>query len=98
MASSINDFRRSKLFRAAIIVPTVIALIFSIFNLTAPNDPEKISSNFKLGIVNLDTSTSFPLVSTQAIKQSQDPFLLELDYSKILKQQRRLYLTEKSLR
>ena len=68
MASSINDFRRSKLFRAAIIVPTVIALIFSIFNLTAPNDPEKISSNFKLGIVNLDTSTSFPLVSTQAIK------------------------------
>ncbi len=68
MASSINDFRRSKLFRAAIIVPTVIALIFSIFNLTAPNDPEKISSNFKLGIVNLDKSKSFPLLSTQAIK------------------------------
>ena len=43
MASSIHDFRRSKLFRAAIIVPTIIALIFSIFNLTAPNDPEEIS-------------------------------------------------------
>jgi len=68
MPSSINDFRRSKLFRAAIIVPTLIALIFSIFNLTSPNDPEKISSNFRLGIVNLDTSTSFPLISTQAIK------------------------------
>ena len=68
MASSINDFRRSKLFRAAIIVPTLIALIFSIFNLTAPNDPEKISSNFRLGIVNLDIGTSFPLISTQAIK------------------------------
>jgi len=68
MPSSINDFRRSKLFRAAIIVPTIIALIFSIFSLTAPNDPEKISSNFRLGIVNLDTGTSFPLISTQAIK------------------------------
>ena len=68
MASSIHDFRRSKLFRAAIIVPTIIALIFSVFNLTAPNDPEKISSNFRLGIVNLDNSKSFPLVSTQAIK------------------------------
>ncbi|MGB0545199.1 MAG: ABC transporter permease [Candidatus Pseudothioglobus sp.] len=68
MPSSIHDFRRSNLFRAAIIVPTLIALIFSIFNLTAPNDPEKISSNFRLGIVNLDSSTSFPLISTQAIK------------------------------
>ena len=68
MPSPINDFRRSKLFKAAIIVPTLIALIFSIFNLTAPNDPEKISSNFRLGIVNLDTGSSFPLISTQAIK------------------------------
>ncbi len=68
MPSSIHDFRRSNLFRAAIIVPTLIALIFSIFNLTAPNDPEKISSNFRLGIVNLDSSTSFPITSTQAIK------------------------------
>jgi ABC-2 type transport system permease protein len=68
MPSSINDFRRSNLFRAAIIVPILIALIFSIFNLTAPNDPEKISANFRLGIVNLDASKSFPLVSTQAIK------------------------------
>ena len=68
MPSPINDFRRSKLFKAAIIVPTLIALIFSIFNLTAPNDPEKISSNFRLGIVNLDAGSSFPLISTQAIK------------------------------
>ena len=43
MASSIHDFRRSKLFRAAIIVPTIIALIFSVFNLTAPNDPENFT-------------------------------------------------------
>jgi len=68
MPSSNNDFRQSKLFRAAIVVPTLIALIFSIFNLTTPNDPEKISANFRLGIVNLDASKSFPIVSTQAIK------------------------------
>jgi len=68
MPSSLNDFRRSKLFRAAVVVPIAIALIFSLFNLTAPNDPEKISSNYKLGIVNLDTSVELPLISTQAIK------------------------------
>ena len=68
MPSSLNDFRRSKLFRAAVVVPILIALIFSLFNLTAPNDPEKISSNFKLGIVNLDASLELPLISTQAIK------------------------------
>ena len=33
MPSSLNDFRRSKLFRAAVIVPILIALIFSLFNL-----------------------------------------------------------------
>ncbi len=68
MPSSLNDFRRSKLFRAAVIVPILISLIFSLFNLTAPNDPEKIASNFKLGIVNLDTSITIPRISTQAIK------------------------------
>ena len=48
--------------------PVLIALIFSLFNLTAPNDPEKIASNFKIGIVNLDTSIAIPRISTQAIK------------------------------
>ncbi len=41
MASSINDFRRSKLFRAAIIVPTVIALIFRYLILLHRTTPKK---------------------------------------------------------
>ena len=68
MPSSISDFRRSKLFIPAIIVPTVIMLVFSIFNLTAPSDPARISSSLELGIVNNDIGPSFPLISTQAIK------------------------------
>jgi hypothetical protein len=68
MPSSISDFRRSELFKPAIIVPTVIMLIFSIFNLTAPSDPARILSSFELGIVNEDLGPSLPLISTQAIK------------------------------
>ena len=68
MPSSISDFRRSELFKPAIIVPTVIMLIFSIFNPTAPSDPARILSSFELGIVNEDLGPSLPLISTQAIK------------------------------
>ena len=68
MPSSISDFRRSELFKPAIIVPTVIMLIFSIFNLTAPSDLARILSSFELGIVNEDLGHSLPLISTQAIK------------------------------
>ena len=67
MPSSYSDFRRSELFKPAIIVPTVIMLVFSIFNLTAPSDPARILSSFELGIVNEDIGP-FPLVSTKAIK------------------------------
>ena len=68
MPSSFSDFRRSELFKPAIIVPTVIMLVFSIFNLTAPSDPARISSSFELGIVNEDVGPSLPLFSIQAIK------------------------------
>ena len=68
MPSSFSDFRRSQLFKPAIIVPTVIMLVFSIFNLTAPSDPARISSSFELGIVNKDVGPSLPLISIQAIK------------------------------
>ena len=68
MPSSIAEFRRSELFKPAILVPTLIMLIFSIFNLTTPSDSARIASAFKLGIVNQDTGPSMPLVSTQAIK------------------------------
>jgi ABC-2 type transport system permease protein len=67
MPSPYSDFRRSELFKPAIIVPTVIMLVFSIFNLTAPADPARILSSFELGIVNKDIGP-FPLVSTKAIK------------------------------
>ena len=67
MPSSFSDFRRSELFKPAIIVPTVIMLVFSIFNLTAPSDPARISSSFELGIINEDVGP-FPLISTKAIK------------------------------
>lgn len=48
------------LFRAALMVPTVIALIFSIFTLTAPPDQARISKNVTLGVVNLDEGLTFP--------------------------------------
>tara|TARA_B110000305_G_C19456067_1_gene651006 strand:+ start:1383 stop:2405 length:1023 start_codon:yes stop_codon:yes gene_type:complete len=44
-------------------------LVFSIFNLTAPSDPARISSSFELGIVNEDIGPTLPLISTQAIKE-----------------------------
>ena len=68
MPSPLSDFRRSELFKPAILVPTLIMLIFSIFNLTTPSDPARIASGFKLGIVNQDSGPSIPLISTQAIK------------------------------
>ena len=68
MPSSISQFRRSELFKPAIIVPIVIMLFFSIFNLTAPSDPARIAYAFELGIVNKDIGPSLPLVSNQAIK------------------------------
>jgi hypothetical protein len=68
MPSSLSDFRRSELFKPAVIVPTVIMLVFSIFNLTAPSDPARITSSFELGIVNEDVGPTLPLVSIQAIK------------------------------
>jgi ABC-2 type transport system permease protein len=68
MPSSISQFRRSELFKPAIIVPIVIMLFFSIFNLTAPSDPARIAYAFELGVVNKDIGPSLPLVSNQAIK------------------------------
>ena len=68
MPSSISQFRRSELFKPAIIVPTVIMLFFSIFNLTAPADPARIASAYELGVVNQDIGPALPLVSNQAIK------------------------------
>tara|TARA_B100000929_G_scaffold247349_1_gene206044 strand:- start:359 stop:1450 length:1092 start_codon:yes stop_codon:yes gene_type:complete len=60
MSSALSQFRQSPLFKPAIIVPTIIMLIFSFFNLTAPTDPVRIASSFNLGIVNQDEGLTFP--------------------------------------
>ena len=60
MPSSIDQFRRSELFKPAIMVPAMIMLIFSLFNLTAPADPVRSSSAFNLGVVNQDEGLNFP--------------------------------------
>ena len=60
MSSSIAEFRRSKLFKPAIMVPAMIMLVFSFFNLTAPADPVRTASAFNLGVVNQDEGLTFP--------------------------------------
>ena len=60
MPSSIDQFRRSELFKPAIMVPAMIMLIFSLFNLTAPADPVRTASAFNLGVVNQDEGLTFP--------------------------------------
>ena len=60
MPSSIDQFRRSELFKPAIMVPAMIMLIFSLFNLTAPADPVRTASAFNLGVVNQDKGLAFP--------------------------------------
>ena len=60
MSLSIAEFRRSKLFKPAIMVPAMIMLVFSLFNLTAPADPVRTASAFNLGVVNQDEGLTFP--------------------------------------
>ena len=67
MPSSIAEFRRSKLFKPAIMVPTMIMLIFSLFNLTAPTDPVRTASAFNLGVVNQDEGLTFPPMNLATI-------------------------------
>ena len=67
MPSSIAEFRRSELFKPAIMVPTMIMLIFSLFNLTAPTDPVRTASAFNLGVVNQDEGLTFPPMKLASI-------------------------------
>lgn len=60
MSEIIRNLRAHPMFRAALIVPTTIMLIFSTFNLTAPPDPAKQAASFRLGVVNLDEGSVFP--------------------------------------
>ena len=69
MSSSIDQFRHSELFKPAIMVPAMIMLIFSLFNLTAPADPVRTASAFNLGVVNQDEGLS---LSTDKISHFSD--------------------------
>ena len=67
MSSSIDQFRRSELFKPAIMVPAMIMLIFSLFNLTAPTDPVRTAAAFNLGVVNQDEGLTFPPMKLASI-------------------------------
>ncbi len=60
MSSSFSEFKQIATARPALIVPAMIMLIFSLFNLTAPPDPARAAAAFNLGIVNLDEGLTFP--------------------------------------
>lgn len=60
MSEVLRNLRKHPMFRAALIVPTSIMLIFSTFNLTAPPDPARQAASFQLGVVNFDKGSVFP--------------------------------------
>jgi hypothetical protein len=60
MSTVINQFKQPTLSRPALLVPLAIVLIFSVFNLTAPQDGARIAAEFKIGIVNQDDGLAFP--------------------------------------
>ena len=60
MAGTFAAFWQRPMARPALIVPTAIMLIFSLFNLTAPPDPARSAASFRLAIVNLDEGLTFP--------------------------------------
>lgn len=53
-------FKSTPMFKTALLVPTAIMLLFSLFALTAPPDGERIAASFRLGIVNQDDGLIFP--------------------------------------
>lgn len=62
MQTHINRFFEGPMAKQAIIVPILIMLIFSVFNLTAPMDPQRAAQAVTLGIVNDDAGLPMPPV------------------------------------
>jgi len=60
MNEVLRNLRAHPMFRAALIVPLSIMLIFSTFNLTAPPNPARQAASFQLGVVNMDKGSIFP--------------------------------------
>ena len=62
MSATLARLKENHLFIPAMIVPSLIMLVFSLFNMTAPLDPERAASVFSLGVVNQDEGlTSSPI-------------------------------------
>ena len=60
MPTTLTRWKKNRLFILAMIVPSLIMLIFSLFNMTAPLDPERSASAFRLGVVNQDEGLTSP--------------------------------------
>lgn len=54
MNDTIARIRSTPTFRAAIVAPIAIMVVFSIFNMTAPLNPARVAGAITLGVVNLD--------------------------------------------
>lgn len=68
MDKTLARIRANPLFRAAIAAPIAIMLIFSLFNLTAAPDQERLPASISLAIVNLDEGLpQQPLLSEQLL-------------------------------
>ena len=62
--SFLSDALRDRpMLRGALIAPSGIALIFSLFNLSAPPDPARIAPLVTVATVNLDTGLPFPPIN-----------------------------------
>ena len=79
MKDVLRNLRTDPMSRTALIVPTLIMLIFSIFNLSAPPDPVRQAASFQLGIVNLDKGSIVPPIKVS--EKALDGLLGNLPFS-----------------
>ena len=60
MRATFESLRQHPMFPGIILVPVMMALIFSLFNLSAPPNPERLAENLQLGLVNQDEGIRIP--------------------------------------
>jgi len=63
MAVGLDEARRRPLLRAALLVPTVITLVFGFFTLTAAPDPARVAGSIRFGVINQDQGLRFPPIN-----------------------------------
>ncbi len=76
----VESIRANPLFRAAIVAPIAIMIIFSLFNLTSATDQSRIPAAVTVGVVNLDDGVpDGPRISEQLLAGMQEglPFRME---------------------